>query len=84
MNVAFKLLDKLFRAGFKTDKQILQITLEDLIVINDLTNTDSKMIVGLKKAIKEKKIIEFLSSYDEKNKEDKEHDTFKKNTTNKD
>jgi len=61
-----KLLEKLFKAGFNTEKSILMISLEDLAKLNDITSLEVTIILDLKKAIKTKKIIDFLCNNNEK------------------
>lgn len=56
-----KLLEKLFKAGFDTEKTILMMSLEDLTKIPDITSLEITIILDLKNAIKTKKIIAFLS-----------------------
>ena len=56
-----KSLDKLFTANFKTDKAILSLQLEDLEKLPEVSIQDIGVIVGYKKAIKNKKITEFLA-----------------------
>ncbi len=56
-----KLLDKIFKAGFNTEKDILSIKLKDLSKLPDLTSTDIIILLDLKQAIKNKKIIAFLN-----------------------
>ncbi len=56
-----KLLEKLFKAGFDTEKTILMMSLEDLTKIPDITSLEITIILDLKSAIKTKKIIAFLS-----------------------
>lgn len=63
---SWKTLDKIFNAGFNTDKTITSMTMEDLGKLPDLTALDMKIIIELKKAIKTKSIITFLSGYEEK------------------
>ena len=63
-----KTLEKLFNAGFNTDKKILSMKLEDLRKINNLTSVEMLIIIDFKEAIKNKKIIAFLSGYEEKGK----------------
>lgn len=56
-----KLLEKLFKAGFNTEKDMLMMSLEDLTKIPDITSLEITIILDLKQAIKTKKIIAFLS-----------------------
>ena len=53
---------------------ILNIQLEDLVKINDISNTEIATLLDFKKAIRNKKIIAFLSDTEEK-KEGKENET---------
>jgi len=64
-----KLLEKIFRAGFKTEKEILSIQLEDLQKIPDITGSEIMIILELKKAIKGKRLIAFFSGYKEESEE---------------
>lgn len=66
-----KSLEKLFEAGFNTDKKILALKLEDLLKIPNLQNNEPMIIIEFKSAVKNKKIIEFLSGYKEKGNEEK-------------
>ena len=58
-----KALDKLFRAGFVEEKNILNMKLEDLLKMPDLTTIEIGIIIDFKKAIKDKSIVKFLSNY---------------------
>ena len=61
-----KTLEKLFQANFNTEQKILAIKLEDLDKIQNLQSGEILIIIELKKAIKNKKIITFLSGFSEK------------------
>ena len=54
-----KTLEKLFEAGFNTDKKILALKLEDLMKIPNLQNNETMIIIEFKKAVKNKQIIAF-------------------------
>lgn len=58
-----KTLDKLFVAGFNTDKKILSMKLEDLEKIPNLLSNEALIIIKFKEAVKNKQIISFLSNY---------------------
>lgn len=73
LNQITKTLEKLFSAGFNTDKKILALKLEDLEKINNLTSVEMMIIIEFKKAVKTKKIIRFLSGYEEKGSEKNEN-----------
>lgn len=66
-----KTLEKLFGAGFNTDKKILAMKLEDLEKINNLTSSEMMIIIDFKRAIKNRQIISFLSGYKEKGNDSK-------------
>lgn len=66
-----KTLEKLFGAGFNTDKKILAMKLEDLEKLNNLTSSEMMIIIDFKRAIKNKQIISFLSGYKEKGNDSK-------------
>lgn len=61
-----KTLEKLFQANFDTEQKILAIKLEDLDKIKNLQSGEILLIIELKKAIKNKKVITFLSGFNEK------------------
>lgn len=61
INQISKTLEKLFQVDFKTEKSILNIKLEDLQKIRDLTTIDMNIIIDFKKAIKDRKTVAFLS-----------------------
>lgn len=60
-----KTLDKLFMAGFNTDKKILALKLEDLKQISSLQSNEAFIIIEFKEAVKNKQIVSFLSNYSE-------------------
>ena len=61
-----KVLEKIFKAGFKTEKDILNIKLDDLTRIQDVNGNEIIILLDLKKAIKSKKLIAFLSCEERK------------------
>lgn len=60
-----KVLEKIFKAGFKTEKDILNIKLDDLTRIQDVNGNEIIILLDLKKAIKNRQIIAFLSNSEE-------------------
>ena len=60
-----KVLEKILKAGFKTEKDILNIKLDDLTRIQDVNGNEIIILLDLKKAIKNRQIIAFLSNSDE-------------------
>lgn len=65
-NQITKVLEKVFKAGFKTEKDILSIQLDDLVKISDISGPEIMIIIELKKAIKTRNLIAFLSGSNEK------------------
>lgn len=61
MNQISKTLEKLFKAGFDTEKKITAIQIEDLQKIQEITSVEMNIIIDFKKAIKSKKIVAFFS-----------------------
>ena len=72
LNQITKTLDKLFSAGFNTEKKILAMKLEDLEKLDNLTSSEMMIIIDFKRSIKNKQIIAFLSCYKEKGNEKNE------------
>ena len=71
LNQITKALEKLFGAGFNTDKKILAMKLEDLVKMGNLTSTEIAIIIDFRMAVKNKQITTFLSGYKEKGNESK-------------
>ena len=61
LNQKFKALDKLFEAGFADEKSILNMKLDDLLKMPNLTTIEVNVIIRFKQAIKDKNIVAFLS-----------------------
>lgn len=67
LNQIMKTLEKIFSAGFNTEKKILTMKMEDLEKISNLSSNETLIIIDLKKAIKNKTLIAFLSGVKEHN-----------------
>ena len=61
LTIISKTLDKLFKAGFNNEKIILNMKMEDLQKIQDITSLEMNIIIDFKKAIKDKNIVNFLN-----------------------
>lgn len=61
-----KTLEKLFDAGFNTDKKILAMKMEDLAKLPNLTSNETLIIIEFKTAIKNRDLIAFFSGNKEK------------------
>lgn len=66
LSLVTKVLEKIFKAGFTTEKDILAIQLDDLVKVPDINGNEIMIIIELKKAIKNRKIIAFLSGTEER------------------
>lgn len=55
-----KVLNKIFEAGFTTEKDISAMTMDDILSMQGITVTEISMINDLQKAIKANKVITFL------------------------
>lgn len=66
LNLVTKVLEKIFKAGFNTEKDILAIQLDDLVRVPDINGNEIMIIIELKKAIKNRKIIAFLSGTEDR------------------
>lgn len=56
-----KTIHAVFDAGFRTEKAIMDMSLEEMLNISCLTVDDIKMISELQKAVKTHKVISFLT-----------------------
>ena len=65
-NQIMKTVEKVFSAGFNTDKKIIAMKLEDLSKIGNLSSSEVAIIINFKSAVKNKQIIPFLSGSIEK------------------
>ncbi len=62
LNQKVRTLDKVFKAGFIEEKQIMNLQIEDILKIKGATMIDVNIISEFKKAIKDKKVFQFLIS----------------------
>jgi hypothetical protein len=59
------MLEAVFYAGYKTEKAVTDMTIEQILNIKDLTVDEMRMLSELQKAVKNHKVISFLSGGDE-------------------
>jgi len=62
INKKYNVLKKISESGFSTEKEILSLKLDDLENIPNLSLNEIKIIVNLKKSIRDKKFIDYLNS----------------------
>ena len=65
-NKAVKTIAKLLEEGFATEKDILAMTMDDILLMPGISLAEVAMINNLQKAIKANKVISYLGG-DEKN-----------------
>lgn len=67
-----RVLNKLQEVGFSTEKEILAMTMDDILGIPGITIADITIINTLQKQVKANRVLSYLlGSTDEKNNEDK-------------
>lgn len=72
LNTIFKIFEKLFEAGFKTDKDILKMQMSDITKINGgLSSQELVYVLEIQNAIKSKKLIPYMSGIEIDGKEQK-------------
>ncbi len=62
-----KVLNKLFEHGYRTEKAILNFSLEDIQKIECYAPSEIAALIGLKEAVKGNKVISYLSGGEESN-----------------
>ena len=62
-----KVLNKLFEHGYRTEKAILNFSLEDIQKIECYAPSEIAALIGLKEAVKGNKVISYLSGGEENN-----------------
>ena len=60
-NQITKTLEKMFDAGFNTERKILNMKLDDLIKIQNLQSSETLILIEIKNAIKNRNLLSFLS-----------------------
>ena len=60
-----RVLSRLFEQGYNTEKTITDLSLEQMLAIPQITMSELGLITGLQKAIREKKVISFISNAEE-------------------
>lgn len=72
LNIIFKILEKLFEAGFKSDKEIIKMQMSDIKKITGgLSSQELNIVLEIQEAIKHKELIPYMSG---NKKEDKKNE----------
>ena len=59
--ITIRVLNKLFEAGVDTDKKILDLKIEDMLTLPNITVNEIKEVTGIQKALRAKRMISYLS-----------------------
>ena len=59
--ITIRVLNKLFEAGVDTDKKILDLKIEDVLTLPNITVNEIKEVTGIQKALRAKRMISYLS-----------------------
>ena len=70
-NKAIKVLQRLFDAGYGTEKEIVNMTMDEMLALPGVNVADLCIISELQKSIKAKKVISYLSGKTEAREETK-------------
>lgn len=62
----FRVLEKVIKTGYDTDKKIINLKLEELILMESFNRSDLEIVVGIKNALLNKSLIAFLSGLEER------------------
>lgn len=62
-----KVLEKLLHSEYNTDKKIIDMKIEDIILLNNFTRNDLNIAVGIKQALTTKTLVSYLCGTDNKN-----------------
>lgn len=62
-----KVLEKLLHSEYNTDKKIIDMKIEDIILLNNFTRNDLNIAVGIKQALTTKTLVSYLCGTNNKN-----------------
>ena len=61
----FKVFKILIESGYNTDKKIIDLKVEELILKTDMNKSDLAIAIGLRNALANKKLVTFLCGMEE-------------------
>ena len=61
----FRVFQTLIRYGYNTDKKIINLAVEELVLKTDMNRSDLAIAVGLRNALKDKMLVTFLCGMEE-------------------
>ncbi len=62
-----RVFEKLISSGYNTDKKILDMKIEDIILSSNFTRSDLNIAVGIKQALLSKSLVSYICGTDNKN-----------------
>lgn len=67
MKEKLKVFEKLLNSKYNTDKKILDMKIEDIILLSNFTRSDLNIAVGIKQALANKSLVSYICGTDNKN-----------------
>ena len=61
----FKVFQTLIGIGYNTDKKILDLKVEELVLKTNMNRSDLAIAIGLKNALSDKRLVTFLCGMEE-------------------
>ena len=61
--IRMKVLEKLISLGYDTDKKIMDLNVEELIVKDSINRTELVIAIEIKKSLANKSLISYLSGF---------------------
>lgn len=69
----FKVFQTLIGIGYNTDKKILDLKVEELVLKTNINRSDLTIAVGIRNALRDRKLVTFLCGMEEIEKNKKEN-----------
>ena len=61
----FRVFQTLIRYGYNTDKKIINLVVEELVLKTDMNRSDLAIAVGLRNALRDRNLVTFLCGMEE-------------------
>ncbi len=68
----FRVFQTLIRYGYNTDRKLIGLVIEELVLKTDLNRSDLAIAVGIRNALKDRNLVTFLCGMEEIEKNKKE------------
>lgn len=66
MKEKLRVFEKLLNSKYNTDKKILDMKIEDIILLSNFTRSDLNIAVGIKQALTNKSLVSYICGTDNK------------------